>query len=335
MSFQWPLALLGLLLVPLALVGYALIQRRRTQYAVRFTNLDLLANVVDRSPGWRRHVPAALALLALSALVLAVARPTVAEEVDRKQASVVLTIDLSGSMAAEDVSPTRIAAAQDAANAFLEQVPEEVKVGLVTFSSGVDVQVTPTTDRDAVRVALDGLQPGGGTALGDAIARSADVAATSVQDSSADVPTTPASTTGEEEAPPAVVLLLSDGANSAGRLEPAEAAQQAASQDVPIDTVALGTADGQVTVDPEDGSGPQTIPVPPDPETLQAVSDATGGQFFDAADAEALRAVYERVGSSVATATEQTDVGYWFAGAGAVLLLAGAALSAVWFNRIP
>jgi Ca-activated chloride channel family protein len=340
MSFQWPLALLGLLLVPLALVGYALIQRRRTQYAVRFTNLDLLANVVDRSPGWRRHVPAGLALLALSALVVAVARPTMEQAVAREQASVVLTIDLSGSMAAEDVSPTRIAAAQDAANAFLDQVPENVKVGLVTFASGVDVQVNPTTDRDAVRVAIDGLQPGGGTALGDAIARSADVAASSVQDdaSAAEGAFSPASVSGgedEEEAPPAVVLLLSDGANSVGRLEPQDAAQLAAQQGVPIDTVALGTPDGQVTIDPQDGTEPQTIPVPPDPETLQAVSDATGGRFFDAPTAEALKTVYERVGSSVATATEQTDVGYWFAGAGAVLLLAGAGLSALWFNRIP
>jgi Ca-activated chloride channel family protein len=330
MSFQWPLALLGLLLVPVVALGYVLIQRRRTRYAVRFTNLDLLANVVERSPGWRRHVPAALALLALTALVFAVARPTMAQAVAKKQASVVLTIDLSGSMAAQDVAPSRVAAAKEAANAFLDRVPKDVRVGLVTFSTGVDVQVAPTTDHGSVRAAVQQLSPGGGTALGDAIARSAEVAKASVQNS--DAQATPTNADGSTK-PSAVVLLLSDGKNSTGLLQPDEAAKQAAAAGVPVNTVALGTAGGVVTVDP--GTGPQTIAVPPDPEALKMVSSATGGQFFDAPTAQALRTVYERVGSSVKTATEQQDVGYWFAGAGALLLLAGTGLSAFWFNRIP
>ena len=326
MSFTWPLALAGLLLVPLGLLGYWLVQRRRTKYAVRFTNLDLLSSVVDKTPGWRRHVPAGLALLALTALVLAVARPTMATEVAKDQSTVVLTVDVSGSMAAQDVAPTRIEAARQAADAFLDEVPEGVKVGLVSFSDGANVEIAPTTDLDQVRAAVARLQPGGGTALGDAIARSADLARSSVQATD--------QSSGTTEGAPAVVLLLSDGANSTGSLDPQAGAQVAEKDGVPIHTVALGTADGTVTIDP-DGNGMQTIPVPPDPQTLQQVSSVTGGRFFDAPDAAQLKGIYEQMGAQVATETEQKDVSYAFAGVGAVLLLTGAGLSAFWFNRIP
>lgn len=328
MSFTWPLALAGLLLVPLGLLAYWLIQRRRSKYAVRFTNLDLLSSVVDKTPGWRRHLPAGLALLALTALVLAVARPTMAREVAKDQSTVVLTVDVSGSMAAEDVAPTRIEAARQAADAFLDEVPDGVKVGLVSFSDGANVEIAPTTDLDSVRAAVQRLQPGGGTALGDAIARSADLAHSSVG------PTEPSSGTTTEGAP-AVVLLLSDGANSTGSLDPTAGAQVAAKDGVPIHTVALGTPGGTVQIDPQDGSGVQTIPVPPDTATLQQVSSDTGGQYFDAPDAAQLKGIYERMGAQVAKQTEQQDVSYAFAGVGAVLLLTGAGLSAFWFNRIP
>jgi Ca-activated chloride channel homolog len=327
MSFTWPIALAGLLLVPLGLLGYWLVQRRRMRYAVRFTNLDLLSSVVDKTPAWRRHVPAGLALLALTALVLAVARPTMAMEVAKDQSTVVLTVDVSGSMAAEDVAPTRIEAARQAANAFLDEVPEGVKVGLVSFSDSANVEIAPTTNLDSVRAAVNRLQPGGGTALGDAIARSADLARSSVQETEQSSDTT-------TEGAPAVVLLLSDGANSTGTLDPAAGAQVAEKDGVPIHTVALGTPTGTVEIDP-DGNGVQTIPVPPDPETLQQVSSDTGGQFFDAPDAVQLKDVYERMGAQVAKETEQKDVSYAFAGVGAVLLLTGASLSAFWFNRIP
>src|SRR5262249_24616070 len=157
---------------------------------------------------------------------------------------------------------------------FLDEVPEGVKVGLVSFSDGANVEIAPTSDLDSVRAAVQRLQPGGGTALGDAIARSADLAHSSVQQSE------PSSSTTTEGAP-AIVLLLSDGANSTGSLEPSAGAQVAEKDGVPIYTVALGTPTGTVQIDPQDGSGVQTIPVPPDPETLQQVSSETGGHFFD------------------------------------------------------
>jgi Ca-activated chloride channel family protein len=336
MSFSWPIALLGLALVPLALLGYVLVQRRRQQYAVRFTNLDLLASVVDRAPRWRRHVPPALALLALTALVLAVAQPTIAREVPQEKATVILTMDVSGSMQATDVQPDRMAAAKEAANAFLDQVPDTVSVGVVSFSTGAQVVLSPTTDHDAVRQAVDALEPGGGTALGDAIADSASLAKSLGGDASTGAAqpasTLPADTKGDA---PAVVVLLSDGANSSGSLEPAQAADRAAADGVPVYTVALGTDQGSVTIDPGDGTGPQTIPVPPDPETLARVAEQTGGRFFDAPDASDLKSIYERVGAEVGTETQQDDIGFAFAAAGAVLLVAGGALSALWFGRIP
>ncbi len=169
MTFLWPLALLGLLLVPIVLGGYVLLQRRRIRYAMRFTNVDLLANVVDESPRWRRHLPPALFIVALAALLVSVARPQAIVQTPKEQAAVVLAIDVSRSMEATDVDPSRLEAAQKAAETFLDQVPADLRVGLVTFSTGVEVVVPPTEDHEIVRGALAQLQADGGTAIGDAI----------------------------------------------------------------------------------------------------------------------------------------------------------------------
>ncbi|MGE5596165.1 MAG: VWA domain-containing protein, partial [Hyphomicrobiales bacterium] len=169
MSFAWPAALVALLLVPLAIWAYLAVQRRRARYAVRFTNLDLLANVVDEEPGWRRHLPAALYIAALAALLLALARPEVSVAVPKEQATVILVTDVSGSMNAKDVEPTRLAAAQQAAGVLVDELPEGFRVALVTFSTGVQTRVLPTTDREAVRSALEQLRANGGTAMGEAL----------------------------------------------------------------------------------------------------------------------------------------------------------------------
>jgi Ca-activated chloride channel family protein len=323
MSFEWPLALLGLLLVPLAVLGYWLVQRRRARYAVRFTNLDLLASVVERSPGWRRHLPPALALLALAALVVAVARPQTTVSVPRREGSIVLTIDVSGSMRANDVEPDRITAAREAATDFVEALPESVRVGLVAFSTSVQVAAAPTTDKHEVLDAIDSLEADGGTALGDAIANSAETARDALPDG------------GDEEGEAAAaVLLLSDGANTQGAREPLDAAEEAADLGVPVSTVALGTADGTVEVPAEFG-GTRTVSVPPDEDTLREVASRTGGQFFEAPGAAELAAVYEELGSRVGYEREQRELTAAFAGAGAVLLLIGSALSALWFGRFP
>jgi Ca-activated chloride channel family protein len=317
-TFLWPLALLALLLVPLALVGYVLVQRRRVRYAMRFTNLDLLGAVVDSSPrAVRRHLPALLALLALTLLLAALARPQAVIAVPKEQATVVLTMDVSGSMAAEDVEPTRMEAARAAAKDFLDEVPDGFRVGIVGFSSAPHVALSPTDDRDAAARAIDDLVEYGGTALGDAIIRSIDVA--------------------REDAPddvPAVVLLLSDGEQTLGVAQPLEAADEARAQDVSVFTIALGTPNGFVEqVDPL--GRPQRISVPPDYDTLRQIAGRTGGEAFEAADADNLERVYEELGSRVGYDTERREITLAFVGAGTVLLLIGGTLSALWFNRIP
>jgi Ca-activated chloride channel homolog len=315
-SFEWPWLLLGLLLVPLALAGYLLLQRRRMRYAVRFTNLDLLANVVERSPGWRRHLPPALALLALAALLTGIARPHATVDVPREQGTVVLAMDVSGSMTATDVEPSRLEAARTAAERFLDQLPDGFKVGLVSFSTQAAVLTRPTNDHEAARASLESLVAGGGTAIGEAIRSSVEL-----------VPEE-----GEEEVPFSV-LLLSDGENTAG-MDPLMAAEEAAQRNIPVYTIALGTQEGIVRL-PDEFGNVETIPVPPDEETMERIAEETDGRFFKAPSDDDLRSVYEEIGSRVGFEQEEREITFVFAGLGGLLILAAGALSALWFNRIP
>jgi Ca-activated chloride channel homolog len=325
MSFAWPIALLGLVLVALALIAYVVVQRRRRRYVVRFTNFDLLENIVADSPRWRRHVPAAFALLALTALVIGMARPQVAVAVAREEATVILAMDSSGSMTATDVAPDRMTAAREAASSFVEDLPDGFNVGVVSFSNEADVVVPPTADREEALRGLSALVADNGTALGDAIARSVDLGVTSLDEQLA---------AAAAEDTPVVVLVLSDGANTTGDYEPLEAAQKAVDADVPVYTVALGTDEGTVQ-GPDGYGGMRTIRVPPDRETLAQVAETTGGTFFEAADEDALRSVYDEIGSQVGVDHEQKELTVLFTGAGALLLLLGGALSTLWFGRIP
>jgi Ca-activated chloride channel homolog len=355
MTFADPILLLGLLLVPAALVIYGLIQRRRSRYAVRFTNVDLLGNLVTRTPAWRRHVPPALYLVAMAALVVALARPSMTIAIPRDEATIILTMDVSGSMTAEDVAPNRLAAAEKAASDFVHQLPSTFKVGLVTFSTEPAILVPPTTDRGAVLSALADLRARGGTSLGDAITTSLRAAGldpsggtgTPAPSGGATLPggsTSPSaapsaapSGSGAPDAtkkPIVATVLLSDGANSTGELEPIPAAEQAAALGVPIYTIALGTADGTVTV-PDDQGQLHTLNVPPDTDTLAAVAETTGGRFFQAPTAKDLAQIYENLGTRIGYTTEQREVTQWFAAAGLVLVVAGAGLAAHWFNRFP
>ena len=316
MSFGWPIALLGLVLVALALIAYIVVQHRRRRYVVRFTNFDLLENIVADSPRWRRHIPAAFALLALTALVIGMARPQIAVAVAREEATVILTMDSSGSMLATDVAPDRMTAAREAASSFVENLPKGFRVGVV---------VPPTDDREEALRGLSALQADNGTALGDAIARSVDLGVTSLDQELA---------AAKESDTPVVVLVLSDGANTTGDFEPLEAAQKAVDAKVPVYTVALGTDQGTVQ-GPDGYGGMRTISVPPDPETLSQVAEMTGGKFFEAADQDSLKSVYDEIGSQVGVDEEQRELTVLFTAAGAVLLLLGGALSMLWFGRIP
>lgn len=345
MTFASPELLIALALVPIAIVAYLLIQRRRSRYAVRFTNVDLLANVAPRTPGWRRHLPPLLYLAALAALAVSLARPAMVVAVPREQATVMLTIDVSRSMRATDVSPTRLDAAVAAASTFVDQMPPTFKVGLVAFSTGARLVVAPTTDRIEIKTALTNLRADGGTALGDAIALSVEAGVGAATDSaqptpppspdaSADPGASPDPAAPQDQTPIVATVLLSDGANSTGELTPEQAAQQAADAGVPIYTIALGTADGTVEV-PNDFGFLETVNVPPDPETLATVAEMTGGRSFEAPTAADLAQIYQSLGSRVGFEQEQQDVTYLFAGLGLIFVVAGGGLAALWFNRFP
>jgi Ca-activated chloride channel family protein len=319
MSFDWPVALVALILVPALLVAYVVRERRRTAFAAGFTNPALLPNVVDRKPGLRRHIPLILLLLGFTAIVLGVARPHATVSVKREEATVVLAVDVSRSMKAEDVQPTRLGAAQDAAKAFIEEVPEKFRIGVVSFATRAVVGLPPTEDRQLVEAAVDALAPGEGTAIGDAVALSTQVGR--------------AQRAEDGTLPPRSVLLISDGARDGGALDPQAAAQRAKELKVPVYTVLVGTQAG-VVEETLPGGLRQIIRVPPSPETLQQIAQASGGEFFTATDAEELKRVYEELGSRLGSRDELREVGDYFAGGAAALLLAGGALSALWFRRV-
>ena len=349
MTFLAPLLLLGLLLVPVLIGLYLWAQRRRSRYAVRFTNLDLLANIAPKRPSWRRHLPPVLYLTAVAFLVLGLARPSMVVAVAREDATVMLAIDVSGSMKATDVDPTRLDAAKAAARSFVAQLPEGIRVGVVSFASRPQTLVQPTDDRNDVIQAIDRLEPLDGTAMGDALMQVLDIAEDiQAADAAARTPT-PAPAASDDpaasaapgtaddqpdEEPLVAAILLSDGANSVGQAEPLDAAERAAALGVPIYTIALGTAEGRVTVEDQFGQ-PVTLDVPPDTETLAQIAEVTGATAFDAPTAEDLRAVYDNLESRLGSTEEQQEITAWFAAGALVLVVLAAGMSALWFGRLP
>jgi Ca-activated chloride channel family protein len=335
MTFLWPAMLLTLLLVPLVLLCFLLVERRRSRYAVRFTNIDVLAGVLTRSSAWRRYVPVALFLVALAAASVALARPRVTTAVPREDASVVITVDTSGSMLASDVKPTRLGAAQEAVRRFLGKVPSKFRVGMVAFSSEPQIVAPLTTDRKVVEDSLDLLFPGAGTAIGDALQRSVQLARTATEPDTADGSKTPPPDpqTGKDKRPITAILFLSDGFQTRGTLQPMQGAQIAKQAGIPVYTVALGTAEGVVSF----GQGPyaRQIPVPPDPDTLRAIARATGGEFFAARTSSEINRIYEHLGSKLGHTSKPREVTYAFLGLSALLLVGAGALSALWAQRLP
>jgi len=312
-SFASPALLAGLLLVPLGVVLYLWSERRRRRAAAHFASPATMPSVAPRRPGWRRHAPMALYGLAMTALVVALARPQTSVAVPVEQASIVLATDHSASMAATDVAPSRLDAARAAGERFLEEVPDRVRVGAVAFNHQARAVGSPTLDRQAVRDGLrDALRPSGGTASGDALASALAMLRGS----------------GPRDRPPGAIVLLSDGSATHGR-DPLPVADEARRLGVPVYTVALGTPEG--TIEGRDGSA---VPVAPDPEALRQIAERSGGRAFAAEDADALAEVYERLGSQVASREEEREVTAAFAGGAVVLLAAGALLSLRWFRRL-
>ncbi|MDQ1730834.1 MAG: Ca-activated chloride channel [Pseudonocardiales bacterium] len=317
MHFASPSWLFVLLAVAAVGIGYLLVQLRRRKFIARFSNTSLLASVVPRRPGWRRHLTFALLLLALTILSLGVARPTAAVRIPQEKATVMLAIDVSLSMQATDVLPDRLDAAKQAAVQFAGLLPKRINLGLVKFGRNGSVLVPPTLDRDAFKRAVGGLQLEPYTAIGEGVFSCLDALKTFGQSSTA---------TGDKPAP-ARIVLLSDGYNTIGRT-PAEAAAAAKKANTPVSTIAFGTDTGTVTVEG------QTTLVPADKTTLKGLAQTTGGTFHTAASASELASVYKDIGSQIGYTTAQRDISWRFMIAGLLAALAAGAVSLLWSGRL-
>ncbi|HEX4733551.1 MAG TPA: VWA domain-containing protein [Thermoleophilaceae bacterium] len=318
MSFASPLYLLGLLLVPFAAAAWIARRQRVRRYAIRFPAVSSAALAVGRVPAWRPFVPMTLLLASLAALVVAMAKPEHTVAVPIEKATIMLVTDHSRSMESDDVQPDRLAAAQKAANTFLNQVPGKVQVGVVAYSTAPDAVQTPTTDRDPVRQIINAQFPDGATATGDAL----QTALEAIKQSNGSGKAT--------KKPPSAIVLLSDGKTTTGR-DPVGVAVAAGQAKVPIYTVALGTEDGVVT---GPGFGGY-IPVPPDPETLGAIAQESGGKAFTAEDSGRLSDIYKNLGSRLGSKKQKKESVVPFVVGGLVLLLGAAATSTRFAPALP
>ncbi len=307
------------LLVAALLVAYIVVSARRRVYAARLSSTSVLASVLPRRPQWwRRHVPAALLLLTLAGLVLSLARPARAERVPRERATIILAIDVSNSMAATDIAPNRLEAAKQGAEAFVDQLPPRINLGLVSFAGSATVLVPASTDRESVRAGIRGLQLGPATAIGEGIFASLQAINTAGKRFS-DAGQSP---------PPAAVVLLSDGETTRGRpnMQATDAARQT---HVPVDTIAYGTGDGTLDV------GGQEVPVPVNEQALNEIADQTEGSYHRAATGDELRSVYKGLGSSIGYRTEYREITTWFLGLSLALGFLAAASSLAFASRLP
>lgn len=314
MSLHSPLWLAALLLIPLALTAQALMRRRARRYAIRFPALDTLRAAAAGGASWYRHLPVALLLAGIAALALALARPYVRQRVAVQQASIMLVTDHSGSMAATDVQPTRLAAAEQAADTFISRLPAGVRVGAVAFSSAPDAAQGPLAEHSAARAIIDNEQANGATDTGDALEDALQLLHGA-----------------DAKHPPSAIVLLSDGSANAGA-DPVTVATEARRDRIPIYTVALGTPDGVLqTNDPMQ----PVIPVPPDPQLMQRIAQASGGRTFNAQTADELSSIYTKLGTRLGSTTRQRDITAVFAAAGLVLVLFAAGGSARLSGRLP
>jgi Ca-activated chloride channel homolog len=328
-SFAAPIWLLGLLLLPVLVWAYAVGRMHSTRYAVRFTAVSTLLEAARAEARWRRHLPAALALVAVAALVLALARPHHTVRVPIGRASVMLVLDHSGSMEATDVQPTRLGAAERAAGTFVDQLPTQVRVGVVTFSGAPDAAQAPTANRAAVLRVVDSQVAQGATATGDALELALQLLGQEGAQTRTAADPPPTIRGGRI---PAAIVLLSDGAANAGSHDPVAVASEAGARRIPIYTVALGNTDA--TIPNPNGFGPP-VPVPPDPELLEQIAHASHGQAFTAQDADHLTSIYQRLGAQLGSVRRSRDITATFVLAAAALLLGAGLASLRWSGRLP
>ncbi|ABG98976.1 MULTISPECIES: VWA domain-containing protein [Rhodococcus] len=322
-QFTSPWWLLFLLVVVALVAGYVWVQRQRQKHTLRFTNFALLEKVAPSRPGRARHIPALLMVLALVFFSVALAGPTEDKRVPRNRATVILVIDVSLSMKATDVEPTRLAAAQDAAKSFADGLTPGINLGLVAFAGTASVLVSPTTNREASKVAIDNLQLSERTATGEAIF-------TSLQS----IDTLAAVLGGSDQAPPARIVLLSDGKQTVPE-NPDDprggftAARQAKDKDVPISTISFGTSYGKVEIEDE------RIPVPVDDPSLREIANLSGGSFFTASSLEELRDVYDTLEEQIGFETTRGDASRPWLVLGVLSATAGLILALVLRQRLP
>lgn len=324
MSYEWPLLLWGLAIVPILLLLYVLAQQRRRTYAMRFTNLALLREVAGRRPGLRRHIPPLLFLLGIGALLFSLARPSAVIAIPRDQADVMLVVDTSGSMTATDLRPSRIVAARQAAEKFVQALPPNTRVGLVEFSSRARLASPLTRDRAVVLSAIKGLDADGGTAIGDGLALAVDVLRRGATEATV---TTPGNAPPAPEDAPGTVVLLSDGASSAGQ-PPQQAATRANQAGVVVHTVGIGERNSGARVGGR-------VPAELDERTLQEIARTTGGEYFYAAQSGDLERIYTSIGSRVSWTEERTEVTALMSALGTFLLIAAGLFSLRWLHGLP
>lgn len=327
LTFLAPSRLILLGLPVLLAVGYLALHARRRRYAIRFTTLDLLDEVAPDKPGWRRHLPAAVLLLGAVSAALAVARPAVAKEIDEPQRIVVLAIDVSLSMQATDVEPSRLDAEKAAAIDFLDTVPEGVAVGVVAFDGEARQLIQPTMNLDAVRRTIERARLGEGTAIGEAVFLALDSIETAANqldgDRSSDADSGDGSAAG-------TIVLLSDGETTNGRPNE-DAAAEAEARGIAVNTIAFGTDEGTV----EDPITGDIVSVPVNEQALEDLASQTGGRSLRAETADELVDVYEDLGRSLSVTVDQREVTDWFAGVALLLLVAAGSGSLLWFGRLP
>ena len=346
MTFIWPSALLLLLVVAGLAVLYVLAQRRRNRYALRYANISLVREAIGKGPGWRRHVPPALFISALAFMTIAVARPQAVVAVPSQEGTVILAIDVSGSMLAEDMKPNRMEAAKTAARAFVEKQSESVKIGVVSFSGDASIVQSPTTDKTLVSAAINRLRPQRATAIGRAILISLDAIAES-QGSESDLPSSilqqpgqsgPATTPRPSATIPsylqgqhssASIVLLSDGQNNQFP-PPLDVVDQAVSRGIRIYTIGVGSAVGAIV-----RLQGRAVRTALDEPTLRKIAEVTEGEYFNANTEADLRAVYENLTTQLVIRNEKTELTAYATLAAAVLAVFAGAFSLLWFNRLP
>lgn len=324
MTFLSPNRLWFLLIVALFAVAYLLVQNRRKSYAARLASAEMFDSVMPSRPGWRRHATAVMFLASMGILTTGFAQPARQVTVPRERATIIIAIDTSLSMEADDVDPTRLIGAQEAAHTFVDELPPKLNLGVVGFAGSASVLVSPTQERLGAHLAIDGLKLAESTAIGEAIFTSLDAIRNSP-------------IVGEDGEPaPAAIVVLSDGETTAGRSD-ASAISAAQLAGIPISTIAFGTRDGVIIYD--DPTTPQVeqlrVEVPVGEDNLRKIAEQTGGAFFQAASIVELEEVYNNIGSDIGSELVDREITDWFLGLGLLALMASAIASLTWFQRLP